>query len=164
MEILNPAAPPAPWFRHAWPWLLMSGPFAVVLAGTFTMVLAFGGADGLVADDYYKQGLAINRMLARERAAKALAIDGTIALREGRAHVALTSNAPLPDRLTLVFAHPTRAGEDRTITLAREPSGEWSAPLPPLATGRWRVQLASRDWRVDALIDTRKPAPVRLVP
>lgn len=155
---------PAPWFRQPWPWLLASGPFAVVVAGCFTMALAFGGADGLVSDDYYKEGLAINRDLARERAARAMALEGTLALYQGRAHVALTANAPLPDRLSLVFAHPTRVGEDRSIALAREPSGEWSAPLPPLATGRWRVQLSSRDWRVDALIDTRKPAPVRLVP
>ncbi len=164
MDPMNPAIEPAPWFRQAWPWLLISGPLAVVIAGGFTMVLAFGGADGLVSDDYYKQGLAINRVLARERAAQSLAIEGTLALRDGRVYVLLTSNAPLPDRLTLVFAHPTRAGEDRTVALARETPGEWSAPLPPLAAGRWRVQLSSRDWRVDALVDTRKPAPVRLAP
>ena len=164
MTALNQALVPAPWFRQPWPWLLASGPLAVVLAGGITMAIAFGGADGLVSDDYYKEGLAINRDLARERAAKAMALDGTVALRDGRAHVRLTANAPLPDRLMLVFAHPTRTGEDRSIALAREPSGEWSASLPPLAPGRWRVQLHSRAWRVDALIDTRKPAPVRLVP
>ena len=164
MNASNAAIEPAPWFRHAWPWLLMSGPLAVIVAGSLTMVLAFGGADGLVADDYYKQGLAINRTLARERAAGALAIEGTLSLGQGRVRVALKANAPLPDRLTLVFAHPTRAGEDRRVALAREPSGDWSAPLAPLAAGRWRVLLGSRDWRVSALLDTRNPAPVRLAP
>ena len=78
MTAMNPALVPAPWFRQPWPWLLASGPLAVVLAGGFTMALAFGGADGLVSEDYYKQGLAINRDLAREGAAKALALEGTV--------------------------------------------------------------------------------------
>lgn len=164
MNAQKPVLDSAPWFRHPWPWLLMSGPFAVIVAAAFTMALAIGGADGLVSDDYYRQGLTINRTLARDSAARALAIEGTLVLGEGRVRVALKSAAPLPDRLTLVFAHPTRAGEDRTVALAREASGEWSAPMAPLAAGRWRVQVGSRDWRVSALIDTRDPAPVRLAP
>jgi len=38
----------------------MAGPAAVIVAGFFTMALAFRTEDGLVAEDYYKQGLAIN--------------------------------------------------------------------------------------------------------
>ena len=40
-----------PWYKEPWPWLLMSGPAAVVLAGALTAWLAFAGADGLVAED-----------------------------------------------------------------------------------------------------------------
>jgi hypothetical protein len=60
-----------PWYRQLWPWLLISGPATVLVAGAITMWIAFSTSDGLVADDYYKQGLAINKRLAREDAARA---------------------------------------------------------------------------------------------
>ena len=54
-----------PWYRHRWPWLLMLGPFVVIVAAAITVYLAVISNDGLVDDDYYKQGLAINQTLAR---------------------------------------------------------------------------------------------------
>ena len=47
----------APWYRQLWPWLLISGPAAVLIAGAVTTWIAFASADGLVAEDYYKQGM-----------------------------------------------------------------------------------------------------------
>jgi len=29
--------PVQPWYRHRWPWLLMAGPLAVLVAGFITM-------------------------------------------------------------------------------------------------------------------------------
>ena len=46
----------------------MAGPATVVVAGLITAWLAFHGEDGLVVDDYYKQGLAINQTLGRRDA------------------------------------------------------------------------------------------------
>ena len=39
-----------PWYRHPWPWILMAGPAVVVVAGALTAIIAFQGADPLVAD------------------------------------------------------------------------------------------------------------------
>jgi hypothetical protein len=39
-----------PWYRHRWPWLLMSGPAIVVVAGIATMVIAVRTADPMVAN------------------------------------------------------------------------------------------------------------------
>ena len=69
----------APWYRHRWPWLLMLGPFAVVVAGFVTMWISFTGADALVVDDYYKQGKAINQDLRRDRVAATLGLGGQYA-------------------------------------------------------------------------------------
>ena len=57
-----------PWYREPWPWILMSVPATAVVAGIITLWLAVSSADGLVAEDYYKQGLAINRVIEREEA------------------------------------------------------------------------------------------------
>jgi len=42
---------PAPWYRHRWPWLIMLGPFLVVLAGSYTMWLAYSRQDALVVGE-----------------------------------------------------------------------------------------------------------------
>jgi hypothetical protein len=46
----------------------------VIIAGAITTWLAATGNTALVADDYYKQGLTINRTLERERLADDLGV------------------------------------------------------------------------------------------
>ena len=89
-----------PWYRQLWPWLVISGPGAVLVAGAITMWLAFSGADGLVAEDYYKQGLAINRQLAREEAARAQGIAARVELSGERIRVQDVMRHAKIDRVT----------------------------------------------------------------
>ncbi len=139
---------PAPWYREPWPWLLMAGPAAVVLAGAATTWIAFASADGLVADDYYKQGLAINRRLAREDAARALGLVAQLRLERGSIRVALEGAAP--EALFVHLAHATRAGHDLRLRLERSAAGGYEAPLPALAPGRWRIAIEDPRgaWRI----------------
>ncbi|MFZ1910379.1 MAG: FixH family protein, partial [Burkholderiales bacterium] len=76
-----------PWYREPWPWLLIAGPAAVVVASFYTLYLAIVSADGLVDGDYYKDGLAINRVLAREDAAERLDMAARIDPEGGRLRV-----------------------------------------------------------------------------
>ena len=39
-----------PWYRHRWPWFLMSGPAIVVVAGVITTIIAVRTADPIVAN------------------------------------------------------------------------------------------------------------------
>ena len=48
-----------PWYREPWPWILLAIPVATIIAGAITMLIALRGADGVVAEDYYKRGLEI---------------------------------------------------------------------------------------------------------
>jgi hypothetical protein len=153
-----------PWYREPWPWILMSGPIIVIVAGVGTAVVAFSGADGLVADDYYKQGLAINRTLAREDAARGRGISGELRIDAGVVRVSLTSSQALPDRLTLTFAHPARASRDRVVHLARGSNGDYEAPLPELGPGRWRAIVETAEWRIAAVIDPRQPGAAQFTP
>lgn len=157
-------APRGPWYREPWPWIVMAGPAIVVVAGVATAVIAFRGADGLVADDYYKQGLGINREIARDRAAIELGIAGEIRILPAHARLTLRSTAGLPDRVTLRLVHPTRAAEDRVVHPARTAAGTWEAPLPGLPAGRWRAIVETQRWRVAAQIDTRAAGAAPLSP
>lgn len=142
-----------PWYREPWPWLLMAGPAMVVVAGIVTMWLAVEGNDGLVADDYYKRGLAINQVLARDKAAQVHGYTANVSFDAGfsRVRVALRGDE-LPPALLLNLTHPTRAGEDRIVPLARVAPGVYEGVLQPPAAGRWRLSVedAGRTWRLNA--------------
>ena len=153
-----------PWYRQPWPWLLMLGPVAVLLAGSITMWLAFSSADGLVADDYYKQGLAINQVLARQTRAAQLNLRAQLQMDAAAQTVQLRLSGTDPVFVRLHFAHATRAGHDVTLTLVPK-QGVYVAAMPlPLPAGHWRVQVedAAHDWRlagqwngVDTVLDLR---------
>jgi uncharacterized protein len=153
-----------PWYREPWPWLLMAGPAIVVVAGLTTAFIAFRGADGLVADDYYKQGLSVNREIARDQAARDLGVAGAIELLPDRVRVTLRASSALPDRITVRFAHPSRASEDRVVHTARVADGAWEAPLPQLHAGRWLAIVEAERWRVSAQLNTKAASAAELSP
>ncbi len=56
-----------PWWKYGHVWLIISGPAAVIVAGFVTLAIAIGTPDPVVADDYYRRGLDINKILAEEK-------------------------------------------------------------------------------------------------
>jgi hypothetical protein len=126
----------------------MSGPAVVVVAGLATTWIAYATSDGLVAEDYYKRGLAVNAVLGREQAAVRLGIAAQFERSGGRMRVRLTGAAP--EALFLQFEHATRAGHDLRLRLVPVGSGLYEAALPPLAAGHWRLVLEDPrgEWRL----------------
>lgn len=141
-----------PWYREPWPWLLMAGPAAVIVAGAITIYLAVVSNDGVVADDYYKRGLAINQTLSRDALAQQRHIRARIEFSAdfGRVTVAVTDDAAVGVPLALRLAHPGRPALDRLLPLTREPEGRYVAAFPVLTPGRWRVTLedVAQTWRL----------------
>lgn len=137
-----------PWYREPWPWILMSGPVAVLVAGSATMWIAFASADGLVADDYYKQGLAINRRLAKEDEADRRGISAEVRLAPDRLRVALRGDAPRA--LFVQLAHATRAGHDVRLRLTPAGAGIYEAEVSGLPRGHWHVVIEDPRgaWRI----------------
>ncbi len=141
-----------PWYREPWPWILMSGPAIVVVAGFATLGLAIESDDGLVADDYYRQGLAINRVIARDERAAALGLVARIQFNPAGDRVRVLLSGLASDarpRLTLV--HVTRAGEDRSASLERVAPDVYEARLAAPVGGAWSalVEDAARTWRLE---------------
>lgn len=148
-----PAESTRPWYRHRWPWLLIMGPAIVVVAGFVTLWLAIASDDGLVADDYYKRGLAINRVLERTERAAALGLTANVDVdAAGAVRVALAATtrdeAATPTAIRLVITHPTRAGLDRRADLVRGPEGVYVGRIEPMAPGRWLVTVETDTWRL----------------
>lgn len=164
----SPIAPAAPWYRHRWPWLLMAGPFIVIVAAAITVWLALRSNDGLVADDYYKQGLAINQVTARDRQAAALGVTAAVSIDPARRLLRVSLQpgklAQLPEALQLTLSHPTRSGLDQSFRLTlTEGAALYVAPLTSDIAGRWHVVLqdTSRAWRLIAEWDTAKQSELR---
>jgi hypothetical protein len=147
--------PVQPWYRERWPWILMAGPAIVVVASLYTAWLAIRSDDGLVNDDYYKRGSAINRTLSRDRAAVRLGIEAQLYLDDGRVRVVL-GTAPRHGALTLRLVHPTRSGMDQSLNLTAVEPGVFEGRLQPLRPGRWHVVLGEQDWRLTG--DWKLPA------
>ena len=140
-----------PWYREPWPWLLMAGPAAVLVAGAITTWIAFATADGLVAQDYYKQGLAVNKVLAKEELAARLGLNARVEFSADRHRIVVRLAGAEPRELSARLAHATRSGHDVALRLARVGEGRYEAAVPQaLPLGRWNVQLepAGGDWRL----------------
>lgn len=157
-----------PWYREPWPWLLMSGPAIVVVAGLVTAWLAVVHEDALVVDDYYKQGLAINRTLAKQEAAARFGIVAELQFSDdgGAIRAIVTGGAAAPKSLALRLAHATRADLDQSITLERTEGGWYEAKLDPIDSGAWTLLLedAANGWRVTGSWHPAAQRSVRLEP
>lgn len=139
-----------PWFREPWPWLLAIMPLTAVIAGGFTVWLAITSNDGLVVDDYYKQGKAINQNRKRDRLAQSFGIRAQLLPQGATLRMQLEGRMPTPPgQLILKIMHPTRGGDDHDVRLDWDGSA-YSGRLPRLAGAHYKVQLTPEfgDWRL----------------
>jgi hypothetical protein len=120
----------------------------VLVAGAATIWIAFASADGLVAEDYYRQGMAINKVLAREEQAKRLGI--AVQVKMERDAIRIRLEGARPDALFVHLVHATRAGHDQRLRLAPAGGGAYEAGLEPLPPGRWRIVIEDprATWRI----------------
>lgn len=149
--MMKDAATSKPWYREPWPWILMAGPAAVVVAGFVTLWLAVQSNDGLVADDYYRQGMSVNRVIAREARAASLGLHAELGVTGDRIELILTGTAKmtLPQGVRVTLSHPTRSGRDQAIGLGLS-NGRYIGSLAPLQDGRWQVAIEDEggQWRM----------------
>ena len=148
--------------RGPWPWLLGVGPALVVVASLATGWIALTRGDPVVADDYYKIGLSINRRLAAIPAS--LPVPGaTLTIgAAGEVRVRLSDSTPLPAELRLTVRRPGQADASRPLMLAREGGDEFVGVLRDVPDGRRIVTLASDAWILPVTTVDHWPATITL--
>lgn len=67
---------PAPWWKHGYVWMILGGPAFVVVAGIATLVIAVRAPDPVVAADYYRRGIEMNKTIAAREKAHLPAVQG----------------------------------------------------------------------------------------
>ncbi len=140
-----------PWYKIPQVWLIITFPSLAVIAGTYTIFLAVSTSDGLVEDNYYKEGLAINQSLEQDKKAEQLQLFSQLQLLEGKdIRMKLTGKLEtLPEKLSVKWQHPTRSGFDQTIELTKAEDGYYHGALQHgLEAGNWYLNISEADWRI----------------
>ena len=153
---MNPMESARPWYKEFWPWFVMLFPASAVIGGIVTYQLAAQNIDGVVEDDYYKQGMAINRTLDRDAAAASINLAGTLSMVGGDASLLLTGDVKQwPERVRLRILHPTRAGMDQIVMLTSRGGGRYAARCGISGAAKWNLLLEDeqKNWRLAGHIE-----------
>ncbi|MGI9293834.1 MAG: FixH family protein [Pseudomonadales bacterium] len=143
-----------PWYRQFWPWFIFGLPGVVVVACMVTIYIAVTHPDSVVKDNYYREGLAINRDLAAQQAATAFGVQALLRANALTTDVSVTLQGDFPvapEQLTLQFIHPNDAEFDFVVQLYAADKQLYIGELPTVVNGRWHLQLspaATQDWQL----------------
>jgi hypothetical protein len=146
-----------PWYRQFWPWFLIAFPLASVFAGSTMLWLAIVSFDGLVVDDYYREGRAINQRIEKTETARRGAISARVEFAPDARSIAVhPAGEGVDTALRLRLIHPTRHGLDQVVALERSGDGSHAARIEAPSAGRWRIALEDMagTWRIggDAIL------------
>ncbi|MDP1605244.1 MAG: FixH family protein [Rhodocyclaceae bacterium] len=141
-----------PWYREPWPWLLMILPATSVVVGLAFAWTAVVTSDGLVTEDYYKQGQMVGETLVQSRRATELGIAAGLLLTNDNIRIRLTArqaDMPMPGALLVTVSHPTRAGQDQRITLKPVGDAYVGSMQAPLSGHRLvLIEDEAKTWRL----------------
>ena len=141
-----------PWYKQFWPWFLIAIPAITVVSGISMVLIASHKPDGMVVDDYYKTGLAINRTLARDKLADKLKLSATGKFdKTAQSIQVLLRGDEQPLRLKLTLTHPTASHQDIVIALQRQNNqGMYSGLLSHYPSGKRYLLIEPLDqsWRL----------------
>ena len=161
-----------PWHRYPLVWMMLSIPFSAVIMGVIMIWLAIDTDDGLVADDYYKQGLAINDVISLDKKATALQLNANIEFSSSGDVIKLKFDKGLlnsyPDTLQLNFQHATRANSDVMVLLNHGIDDQYIGYLKKaISEGIWYFEISDKsredaDWKLNARSHVRSQNIIQL--
>lgn len=159
-EVMQSNEVKKPWHSYPLVWMMISIPFSAVIMGVIMIWLAIDTDDGLVADDYYKQGLAINDVIVLDKKASELALSAVIQFDSDSKVINVQFDKGMlgdyPASLQLNFQHATRADSDISITLSHGMGDQYIGYLDkPISEGVWYFEVSNSDaveenWKLNA--------------
>ncbi len=142
--------------RLVWPGMLIALPLSVVVASAITAIFVVRHPEGLVAEDYYKQGKAINANLAKAERARQVGMDRIDVKRTANGlEVSFPAATTELGIIEFTFAHPADPLQDRRITTAPNAEKLYIIALEKPFTERRRVQaidLPLKQWRAETVL------------
>jgi len=171
-NIMQSTAQNKPWFKYPLVWMMISIPFTAVVMGVVMIWLAIDTDDGLVADDYYKQGLEINRVIARDKKAGELGLSAIIEFDNSAGIIKIQFDKGLlanyPRTLPLQLQHATRENSDIAVLLDHGMGNQYIGHLQrPITEGIWYFEIADNAgndsaWKLNARSRVRAKNVIQL--
>ena len=166
---MNNVAVVQPWYRYPFVWMVLAIPFSAVVMGVIMIWLAVTTDDGLVEDDYYKQGMAINRDLNRDVSAKEKGISAELEMSNTEGWVKLSLNKGLlvnyPETLHLKLQYATHDHNDVQVVLNHGQDNQYIDIIKePLIQGKWYIELHEGEWRLNGHIKAAEQVQLLLQP
>lgn len=133
-----------------------------------TINLAITDTDGLVKDDHYKQGLAINQNKARKRIAEDLGVEANGQIDADSGTITITLNDAAIgnlEQLLVKMIHPTRAHNDMSILLNKIDVNTYTGNLThAMKPGYWWVRLSPKNdsWYIEGRVRLPEDQTVHL--
>jgi len=149
------------WYKQGWPWFIISIPLAAVAFGILMLVVVEEHPDDLVVDDYYKDGMAINKQIARDNNATRRGIIVSLATANDKG-VKFRFNHVTDAAVAFNLYHIVDRSKDKRLVLYPESeAGTYGTSDGSLADvfhsrGIWYVEFegSNGNWRLRGRIET----------
>lgn len=140
-----------PWYKQFWPWMLIALPASAVIAGIITIIIATQNSHSMVKEDYYKEGLAINKSIDRQQLAATLNLEFELTVNDDL--VTLLSHKDVEHPVIyLALQHPMTEKLDTTLVLNRIPGSQtYQAKDASLLAVNYRIRVYPPDQKWELL-------------
>ena len=170
-NIMQSEKPSKPWHQYPLVWMMLAIPFSAVIMGVIMIWLAIDTDDGLVADDYYKQGLEINRVIERDKKAAELGLSAIIEFDNSTRLIKIVFDKGLlesyPKSLPLHLQHATRENSDITVLLDHGMADQYIGHVnQSISKGVWYFKVTGNvgdaGWKLNARSHVRTQNTIHL--
>lgn len=108
----------------------------------------------MVVDNYYKEGLGINKVIGKRNLATELNISASIVVDNTTGEVILTTENAQEQILTLNFYNSAISDKDFNIKLSRIADNQYRGSLDKSISGIWNLYLESAvGWQISARLN-----------
>lgn len=144
-----------PWYKQFWLWFMLIPLGILIMASFYLLYLAITTHDGVVVDNFYRDGKGYAVRYEEDAFARAMQLQGNVQWQDNAIKVSLGGDlAPLPDVMELLIIFPTNDDFDVTVPLEHRGLGEYVGQLPSKVEGKRHIQLhplnTEQEWRLHA--------------
>ena len=109
---------PRPWYKEPWVWFILAIPGSAIIWSIFLFNVALSHQVSMVSDDYYDEGMGINRELSRDVEAARLGMSAELRFRDDNTlEIQLHADADQDwGGLQVELLHPTLGDRDQKVT------------------------------------------------
>lgn len=143
-------------WNQPWLWFTLAPLILSVVLGLTMLAISIKVQDGLVTDDYSKEGLAINERIEREVTAKEKNIQISLKFDDVTGDFVADFKSDLeayPEKLLLEIIHPVKSDLDVIVYLTHQINGRYIGQLAQTVQQKRYLRVSDPDNNIWVLVD-----------